>query len=294
MTDAPGPGRRDADDAGADAAEGAVDGLAVEHDAAAEASGAEAASDPATDAASDDRAELAGEFGRQFKAAAERSGLGALARDEKLSARDLVGAIGGVRGILEALLPGLVFLVTYSSLTSFAHLDTQAALVPALVASVGLAMVFTVLRLVTKGQPTQAIAGLVGVLASAGLSLWTGRAEDNYVIGFWTNAAYALGLTISLLVRWPLLGLIVGFLMNDGLAWRSDRRKYRAAQFLTLVWIGMFVARLAVQLPFYFAANVEALGATRLLMGVPLYALLLVFTWLVVRAVYPSEKPASE
>lgn len=291
MTDAPGPGRRDADDdARADAAEGAVDGLAVDHDAAMKASGAEAVSEPATD----DRAELAGEFGRQFKAAAERSGLGALARDEKLSARDLVGAIGGVRGILEALLPGLVFLVTYSSLTSFAHLDTQAALVPALVASVGLAIVFTVLRLVTKGQPTQAIAGLVGVLASAGLSLWTGRAEDNYVIGFWTNAAYALALTISLLVRWPLLGLIVGFLMNDGLAWRSDRRKYRAAQFLTLVWIGMFVARLAVQLPFYFAANVEALGATRLLMGVPLYALLLVFTWLVVRAVYPSEKPASE
>ncbi|MGX5694680.1 DUF3159 domain-containing protein [Agromyces soli] len=240
------------------------------------------------------RSELTDELGRQFKAAAERSGLGALARDERLSARDLLGAIGGVRGILEALLPGLVFLVTYSSLTSFAHFDPQAALVPALVASVGLALVFTVLRLVAKSQPTQAIAGLVGVLASAGLSLWTGRAEDNYVLGFWTNAAYALGLTISLLVRWPLIGLIVGFLMNDGVAWRADRRKYRAAQFLTLVWIGMFVARLAVQLPFYFAGNVEALGATRLLMGVPLYALLLVFSWLVVRAVYPSEKSRSE
>lgn len=238
--------------------------------------------------------ELADEFGRQLAAAAERSGLGALARDERLSARDLLGAIGGVRGILEALLPGLVFLVVYSSLTSFAHVETQAALVPALAASVGLAVVFTVARLVGKGQPTQAVAGLVGVLASAGLALWTGRAEDNYVLGFWTNGAYALGLLISLLVRWPALGLIVGFLMNDGVAWRSDRRKYRIAQFLTLVWIGLFAARLAVQLPFYFAGNVEALGATRLLMGVPLYALVLVFTWLVVRAAYPARTPASE
>lgn len=234
------------------------------------------------------------ELSRQFAAAAEKSGLGALARDEKLSGRDLLVAVGGVRGILEALLPGLVFLVVYSSLTSFAGQDPQAALIPALAASVGLAVLFTVIRVVTKGQPTQAIAGLVGVLASAALALWTGDARDNYVLGFFTNAAYALALTISLLVRWPALGLVVGFLMGDGLAWKQDRRKYRAAQFLTLVWIGLFVARLLVQVPFYLADNVEALGAMRLLMGVPLYALVLIFSWLVVRAVYPSSARAAE
>jgi Protein of unknown function (DUF3159) len=236
----------------------------------------------------------AGEFARQFAAAAEKSGLGALARDERLTARDLLGAVGGIRGILEALLPGLVFLVVYSSLTSFSGWETQAALVPALAASVGLAVVFTIVRIVTKGQPTQAIAGLIGVVASAALALWTGNARDNYVLGFFTNAGYALALLVSLLVRWPALGLIVGFLMGDGLAWRDDRRKYRAAQFLTLVWIGLFVARLVVQVPLYLVDNVEALGATRLLMGVPLYALVLVFTWLVVRAVYPSSRRVAE
>ncbi|MFD4420139.1 DUF3159 domain-containing protein [Agromyces sp. NPDC058484] len=236
----------------------------------------------------------AGEFARQFAAAAEKSGLGALARDERLSGRDLLGAVGGVRGILEALLPGLVFLVTYSVLTSFAGWETQAALVPSLAASVGLAVVFTIVRIVAKGQPTQAIAGLIGVLASAALALWTGDARDNYVLGFFTNAAYALVLLVSLLVRWPVLGLVVGFLMGDGLAWREDRRKYRAAQFLTLVWIGLFVARLLVQVPFYLVDNVEALGATRLLMGVPLYALVLVFSWLVVRAVYPSSARSAQ
>lgn len=231
----------------------------------------------------------AGEFARQFSAAAEKSGLGAFAREERLTARDLLTAVGGVRGILEALLPGLVFLVTYSVLTSIVGWDPQAALVPALAASVGLAVVFTIVRIATKGQPTQAIAGLIGVLASAALALWTGNARDNYVLGFFTNVAYAVALLISLLVRWPALGLIVGFLMGDGVAWRDDRRKYRAAQFLTLVWIGLFVARLVVQVPLYLVDNVEALGVTRLLMGVPLYALLLVFTWLVVRAVYPSS-----
>ena len=234
------------------------------------------------------------EFSRQFAAAAEKSGLGALARDEKLSGRDLLVAVGGVRGILEALLPGLLFLVVYSSLTSFGGQDPQTALIPALGASVGLAVLFTVVRIATKGQPTQAIAGLIGVIASAALALWTGDARDNYVLGFFTNAAYALALIVSLLVRWPAIGLVVGFLMGDGVAWKQDRRKYRAAQFLTLVWIGLFVGRLVVQVPLYLVDNVEALGATRLLMGVPLYALVLVFSWLVVRAVYPSSSRSAE
>jgi hypothetical protein len=243
--------------------------------------------DERSDAATSETPE-SGEFARQFAAAAEKSGLGALARDDRLNGRDLLGAVGGVRGILEALLPGLVFLVTYSVLTSFAGWETESALIPSLAASVGLAVVFTGVRIATKGQPTQAIAGLIGVLASAALALWTGNARDNYVLGFFTNAAYVVALLVSLLVRWPALGLIVGFLMGEGVSWRDDRRKYRAAQFLTLVWIGLFAARLLVQVPFYLVDNVEALGATRLLMGVPLYALVLVFSWLVVRAVYPS------
>ncbi|MFC9919172.1 DUF3159 domain-containing protein [Agromyces binzhouensis] len=223
------------------------------------------------------------ELGRQVAAAAEKSGLGRIARDETLTPADLVGALGGIRGLAEAILPGLVFLVVYTFTRELGW---------ALGASLGLAVVFTALRLFTRSQPTQAIAGLIGVAASAALSLWTGRAEDNYVIGFYTNAAYAVAILISLLVRWPLVGLVVGFLMGDGTAWRRERRKYRAMQFLTVVWLGMFVARLLVQVPFYYAGNVEALGATRLLMGVPLYALLLVFSWLVVRAVYPAKRAA--
>lgn len=240
----------------------------------------------------DDRADApspepngANEFGRQLAAAAERSGLGGIVREESLTARDVLGVLGGVRGLAEAILPGLVFLVVYTFTKE---------LVPALAASLGLAVIFTVARLARRSGPTQAIAGLIGVGASAALALWTGRAEDNYVLGFYTNAAYGVALLTSLVVRWPLVGLIVGFLVGDGTAWRADRRKLRIMQFLTLVWLGLFSARLLVQLPFYFAGNVEALGATRLLMGVPLYALLLVLTWLVVRAVYPSSPRSHE
>ncbi|WP_353810085.1 DUF3159 domain-containing protein [Agromyces sp. SYSU T00194] len=229
--------------------------------------------------------ETAAGIGAGLAQAAERSGLGGFARDEALTARELLGALGGVRGLAEAILPGLVFLAVYA---------VWGALVPALAASVGLAVVFTVARLVARTPVTQAVAGLVGAGASAALALWTGRGEDNFVIGLWTNGAYATAILISLLVGWPLLGLAVGFLMGDGLAWKHDRKRYRAMQLLTLLWLGLFVARLAVQLPLYFAANVEGLALTRLLMGVPLYAVLLVLSWLVVRAVYPAGAARDE
>ena len=42
----------------------------------------------------------------------------------------------------------------------------------------------------------------------------------------------------------------------------------------------MFTARLGVQLPLYFADETGALGVARLVMGVPLFALAVLFTWL--------------
>jgi len=56
----------------------------------------------------------------------------------------------------------------------------------------------------------------------------------------------------------------------------------------------MFAARLAVQLPAYLAQDVAWLGTARLAMGVPLWALTLWLTWLLVhgsvrRAAEPGQ-----
>lgn len=224
-------------------------------------------------------------FGNQLADAARKAGLGKLAEDEKLSPSDMLAALGGVRGLAETILPGAVFLIVYT----FAK-----DLFWALGLSVALGAVFTVLRIIGKTPVVQAVAGLIGAVASAALALWTGRGEDNFLLGLITNAAYAAALLISMLVRWPLIGLAVGYLMGDGLAWRESKRRFQAMQLLTACWLGLFVLRLAVQLPLYFAGNVEGLALTKLLMGVPLYALLLVFSWLIVKAIYakPAGGPA--
>ena len=67
--------------------------------------------------------------------------------------------MGGWRGILESVLPSLVFVVlftvTYDRATQTGNLWLSLGL------SVGLAAVFTIIRLVTKSPPAAAIGGLV-------------------------------------------------------------------------------------------------------------------------------------
>lgn len=220
-------------------------------------------------------------IGQGLAAAAQRSGLGRVADGSAPNGAALLEAMGGIRGLAETILPGLVFLVLYTFTKN----------VPlSLGASVGVAVIFTVARFVGRSSATQSLAGLIGVAGSAILAILTDKPENNFVPGFFIDAAYALALLISILARWPLLGLIAGYLMGDGVAWRSDKRKLRPMQLLTLCWIGLFVARLVVQLPFYFAGNVEWLAATRLLMGVPLYASLVLLSWLMVRSVFASKR----
>jgi hypothetical protein len=52
---------------------------------------------------------------------------------------------------------------------------------------------------------------------------------------------------------------------------------------LTALWVALYVIRLAVQLPLYFADNIAALGVAKFLLGLPLFALWCFFTWLILR-----------
>ena len=94
-------------------------------------------------------------------------------------------------------------------------------------------------------------------MAAAALALFTGRGQDNFVWGFVTNAVYGTAFLVSALIGWPLIGLAVGFLMGEGTAWRGDKRKRRAFFWLAIAWAALFAPRLAVQLPLYFAGDVD-------------------------------------
>lgn len=191
---------------------------------------------------------------------------------------DVLRSAGGVRGILESILPGLVFL---------AYFTLAQDLVLAVVLSLVVAAVFVIVRLVGRTPPTQAFAGIIGIGVSAALALFTGRAENFYLYGFFTNGAYIVALVASILLKWPLMGVIFGFLRNEGLHWRQNPVRARQYRLGTWIMVAVLGLRLIVQMPLYFMgdAGLTALGATRLLMGVPLYALGLWVAWLVTRPI---------
>ncbi|WP_104134137.1 MULTISPECIES: DUF3159 domain-containing protein [unclassified Cryobacterium] len=234
-------------------------------------------------------------FAESMAGAARRAGFGAATEAEPISGQALLKAMGGIRGLIEAVLPGLVFLVTYT-LTIDPSTDVTSdpigTLLPSLVAPLVIGVIFVALRAITRQTTTPALGGLVGTAISVALALFSGKPSDFFLVGLWTNAGYGAVLLVSVLVRWPLIGVAVGFLMGDGVAWRLDASKRRVLTILTLCWTGLFLARLAVQLPLYLANNVELLASMKLLMGIPLYAPLLVVSWLMVRSVYRKADAA--
>ncbi|WP_425564283.1 DUF3159 domain-containing protein [Sinomonas flava] len=191
---------------------------------------------------------------------------------------DVLRSAGGVRGLAESILPGLVFLVAFT---------VARDLVLSAVLALAVAAVFVVVRLVGRTRPTQAFAGVVGIAVSAALALFTGRAEDFYVTGFFTNAGYAAALVLSIALRWPLMGVVFGFLRNEGVRWRDNPVRARQYRLATWIMAAVLALRLVVQVPLYFMgdAGLVALGTTRLLMGVPLYALGVWVAWLVSRPI---------
>ena len=237
-----------------------------------------------SDPQSDDRAP-APSLSQTFADAARRAGIGQVTPGETPTAASLIRAIGGVRGLVESLLPGLAFLVIYT---------VTSDLTPSVVAPVIVAVGFIIVRAVTRSPVMPAVTGLLGVAISAALALFTGRAEDNFLPGLIINAISIVMLLISIIVRWPLIGVIVGLLTGDSTGWRSDRAKFRVVLVATWCWVGLFALRLGVEGPLYLAGQAAALGSVKLILGVPLYAAMLWVTWLLVRTAFGHGKSETD
>lgn len=217
-------------------------------------------------------------------------------------------AIGGWRGILEAVLPTVVFITILAVRPD--------ALSTALLASLALTALSVVARLLQRQSLTQALAGGALALISALWAWRSGEASNFYATGLLMNAAWLAVTVLSVIVRWPLIGLFMSAWYvtvedaEDSLAepaseqgmeetplrsawavataWRHDparrdeKRRYVAA---TWVFAALFAIRLAVEVPLYLGgeASLGALGIARLVLGVPFYALTLWFMWLLLR-----------
>lgn len=195
---------------------------------------------------------------------------------EKKEEWNILNEMGGPQGIADSSLPGLLFVAVYSL--------TGGDLKSSAIAAVVLGAVISIVRLV-RGEPLRfAIAGFFGVALAAFIATRTGRAEDFFLPGLFFNAGYALAYAVSIVIGWPLIGVIIGPVTGEGMKWRQDPSKVRAFSRASWIWVGMFVLRLAVQLPLYLSGALVALGVAKTAMGLPVFLVCLWLTWLLLRS----------
>lgn len=186
----------------------------------------------------------------------------------------ILAAMGGKKGLLDSGLPALLFLIVFNI-----DKDVKTASYIAL----GFSLILTVIRLIKKETIQHAISGVIGVAICAWLSNRTGKAEDFYLPGLWTNLGYGTVYMISNLLKWPILGVIIGPLIGENFLWRKDPARRRVYIKATWLWVALFAIRLVVQYPLYQSGNINALGTARLIMGYPLFILTAWLTWLVIK-----------
>lgn len=207
----------------------------------------------------------------------KRSGMASLANEDF----SVIDAIGGPRGVLESVLPGVVFVVLF-----VATRDLQLTIM----VSAALAVIQVIVRLMQRQSVMGALAGVFAVAICLVWAWFSHDARNYYLPGFLVNTFWIVVLAISLLARIPGIGALVEFVRNPVIehprtwlsAWRDDKPLLRAYMIVTGLWIMVFAARLGVQVPMYLTNHVGWLGTARLIMGVPLFAAAIWASWLVI------------
>jgi hypothetical protein len=199
----------------------------------------------------------------------------------QVDAKSLLASVGGIQGLVETTLPGFLYVLSYSI---FRNIVWSISLVAASV------LALTIRHFIKKRPFTQLLGSLLGVALAIYLTLRPGgQAADFYVKDFWINGAYGSVLLLSVLIRLPLIGVLFGLLTNQGLKWRKVRRKVRYFDLVTLLWVGLFAIRLAVELPLYFSNDVVTLGFVKIVLGLPFYLTMVWVSWLLLRGVFRAE-----
>ncbi|WP_091293157.1 DUF3159 domain-containing protein [Amycolatopsis xylanica] len=196
--------------------------------------------------------------------------------------------MGGVSGLIYSSVPVVVFVLA----------NAFFGLMPGIWCAVGSAVAITVLRIVRKEPLQPAISGFFGVAIAAFIAYRTGSAKGFFLFGIWASLVYCGIFVFSIVIRWPLAGVVWNLLNGTGHAWRKDKPSRFGYDIATLAMAAVFAARFVVQRWLYNEDYTGWLAFAKLAMGYPLYILgLLVVVWAVRRSekrlkALEEEKPA--
>ncbi|WP_440900427.1 DUF3159 domain-containing protein [Actinosynnema sp.] len=195
----------------------------------------------------------------------------------------LAELLGGRSGALDASLPPAVFALGW--------LLGERSIGAGALAAVLCGVVIGAYRLARGGKPRAVVVSLTLVVLAAYVALRTGRAEDFFLLRILLNVGSALVWAASIVLRWPLLGVVVGLVTGQKLKWRKDPDLMRAYRYASWPWVGQYLLRVAVFGGFWLAGQVVALGVAQVALSWPLQVVCVVVSWWVIRRSLPADHP---
>jgi hypothetical protein len=214
-----------------------------------------------------------------------RAHVNAADTDEKVVREQLAVALGGFRGSLETAIPTVAFTIAYL-------VNNQ--LKPAIALSIACAAVLVLVRLVQRTPARYALNSLFGILIAAFFAARSGHAKDAFLPGIISNGAYAAAMVVSIAVRWPVVGFLVGTATGEPTEWRANPAMVKLCSRLTWLLVLPCVIRVVVEYPMYTADAIGALGTAKVILGWPLQvASLAAMGAVLARSRTPIERPAA-
>ncbi|MFI9256900.1 DUF3159 domain-containing protein [Streptomyces sioyaensis] len=184
----------------------------------------------------------------------------------------LFEAFGGVRGMVETVVPGLLF-VTIFTINKDLHVSAIAAL--------AVSLVLAAVRLVRKDTVKHAFSGVFGVAFGVVFAMMTGNAKDFYLPGMLYTLGLAVAYIVTTLAGVPLIGLMLGPVFKENLSWRTRNpgRKTAYAK-ASWAWGLILLAKCAILFPLYWWADTTQLGWILIALKIPPFLLAVYLTWI--------------
>ncbi|MGW7578019.1 DUF3159 domain-containing protein [Streptomyces sp. NPDC054765] len=184
----------------------------------------------------------------------------------------LFEAFGGVRGMVETVVPGLLF-VTIFTINKDLHVSAIAAL--------AVSLVLAAVRLIRRDTVKHAFSGVFGVAFGVVFAMMTGNAKDFYLPGMLYTLGLALAYMLTTLAGFPLIGLMLGPVFKENLSWRTrNPGRKKAYAKASWAWGLILFAKCAILFPLYWWADTTQLGWVLIALKIPPFLLAVYLTWI--------------
>ncbi|MFE3074037.1 DUF3159 domain-containing protein [Streptomyces sp. NPDC059247] len=191
----------------------------------------------------------------------------------------LFEAFGGLRGMIETVVPGLLFVTIF---TVNKNLQFSA------IAALAVSLVLVAVRLIRRDTVKHAFSGVFGVAFGVVFAMMTGNAKDFYLPGMIYTLGLALAYIVTALAGVPLIGLILGPVFKENLSWRTrNPGRKKAYTKASWAWGLILLGKCAILFPMYWWADTTKFGWVLVALKIPPFLLAVYLTW-----VFLAKAPA--